>query len=49
MEAVRHHAHESTSPPWPTVTGAVRSADLLLVHLADTRMLARRLDANPLE
>jgi Fe-S-cluster containining protein len=49
MEAVRHHAHESASPPWPTVTGAVRSADLLLVHLADTRMLARQLDANPLE
>lgn len=48
MEAVRHHAHESASPPWPTVTEAVRSADLLLVHLAETRMLARLLDAKPL-
>ena len=48
MEAVRHHAHESASPPWPTVTEAVRSADLLLVHLADARMLARLLDAKPL-
>jgi hypothetical protein len=47
MEAVRHHAHESASPPWPTVTEAVRSADLLLVHLADTRMLARLLDSHP--
>ncbi len=47
MEAVRHHAHESASPPWPTVTEAVRSADLLLVHLADTRTLARLLDAKP--
>ncbi len=49
MEAVRRHAHESASPPWQTVKEAVRSADLLLVHLADTKRLARLLDQNPLE
>ena len=49
MEAVRHHAQASASPPWQTVKEAVRSADLLLVHLADTRTLARLLDQNPLE
>lgn len=48
MEAVRHHAHESASPPWQTVKEAVRSTDLLLLHLADTRALARLLDQNPL-
>ena len=47
MEAVRHHAQESASSPWQTVKEAVRSADLLLVHLADPRTLARLLDAKP--
>ncbi len=47
MEAVRHHAQESPSPPWQTVKEAVRSADLLLVHLADTRTLSRLLEPEP--
>ena len=34
MEAVRHHAPEAPSSPWQTVTEAIRSADLLLVHLS---------------
>ncbi len=49
MEFVRHHAQESPSPPWQTVNEAVRSADLLLVHLADPRRLSRLLGASPLE
>jgi Fe-S-cluster containining protein len=49
MEAVRHHAQESPTSPWQTAKEAVRNADLLLVHLADTRTLARLLDQNPLE
>jgi hypothetical protein len=43
MEAVRHHAREASSSPWQTVTEAIRSADLLLVHLSDARALSRRL------
>jgi len=43
MEAVRHHAREAPSSPWQTVTEAVRNADLLLVHLSDTKTLSRRL------
>jgi Fe-S-cluster containining protein len=43
MEAVRHHARGSSSSPWQTVNEAVRNADLLLVHLADTKALARML------
>jgi hypothetical protein len=43
MEAVRYHARESSSSPWQTVTEAIRSADLLLVHLSDPKRLSRRL------
>jgi len=43
MEAVRHHARGSSTSPWQTVNEAVRNADLLLVHLADTKTLARSL------
>jgi hypothetical protein len=40
MEAVRHHARGSSTSPWQTVNEAVRNADLLLMHLADTKALA---------
>jgi len=40
MEAVRHHARGTSTSPWQTVNEAVRNADLLLVHLADTKTLA---------
>jgi hypothetical protein len=43
MEAVRHHAREATTSPWQTVIEALRSADLLLVHQLDAKVLARRL------
>lgn len=43
MEVARHHARESPSTPWQTVIEALRSADLLLVHLSDTRALSSRL------
>jgi Fe-S-cluster containining protein len=43
MEAVRHHASEAPTSTWQTVNEAIRSADLLLVHLADTKLLSRRL------
>ena len=43
MEAVRHHASEAPSSTWQTVNEALRSADLLLVHLSDTKTLSRRL------
>ena len=43
MEAVRHHARGSSTSPWQTVHEAVRNADLLLVHLADTKALAQSL------
>ena len=46
MEGVRHHARESPSSPWQTVTEAIRSADLLLVHLSDTKALSRLLGAD---
>ena len=42
MEAVKHAA-KTPSSPWQTVTEAIRNADLLLVHLADPRTLARAL------
>ena len=41
LEAARHDAGASFTP-WQTVTEAVRSADLLLVHLTDPQQLARR-------
>jgi len=40
MEAVRHHAQESPSSPWQTAKEAIRSADLLLVHLSDPQTLS---------
>ena len=43
MEAVRQHARPTPSSPWQNVTEALRNADLLLVHLADVKALARRL------
>jgi Fe-S-cluster containining protein len=43
MEAFRRHASAAPSSPWQTVNEAIRNADLLLVHLADARSLARRL------
>jgi len=50
MEGVRHRAHSlpplsalSALSPWQTVIETVRRADLLLVHLADPKDLARRL------
>jgi Fe-S-cluster containining protein len=44
VEAARHSACSSVSSPWQTVIEpAIRSADLLLVHLADTNELANRL------
>jgi hypothetical protein len=47
LEAARHHAQtlstRSAPTPWQTVTEALRSADLLLVHLSDPKDLARRL------
>jgi hypothetical protein len=40
MEAARAHARSSpSSSPWQTLNEAVRNADLLLVHLSDTRRL----------
>jgi Fe-S-cluster containining protein len=41
MEAARRDA--SSMSAWPTLLEAVRAADLLMVHLADTRSLVRRL------
>ena len=49
MEFVRHLAQESSSPPWQSVKEAVRSADLLLVHLADPKVLSQLLQASPPE
>jgi Fe-S-cluster containining protein len=44
VEAARHSACSSMSSPWQTVIEpAIRSADLLLMHLADTKELASRL------
>jgi Fe-S-cluster containining protein len=47
LEAARHHAvalpADAASTPWQTVTEAIRSADLLLVHLSDPKALARLL------
>lgn len=43
MEAVRHQASEAPSSTWQTVKKAIQSADLLLVHLSDTKALSRRL------
>ena len=34
----------ATSSPWQIVTEAVRNADLVLVHLCDLKLLARRLE-----
>jgi Fe-S-cluster containining protein len=48
MEAARHHVRESPSTPWQTVTEALRSADLLLVHLSDTRALSSQLGRSQL-
>jgi hypothetical protein len=36
-------AASTSTSPWQTVLEAIRNADLLLVHLADTKSLARRL------
>lgn len=48
MEAVRQRARTSAAAsaatPWQIATEAIRSADLLLVHLSDPRALARALD-----
>jgi Fe-S-cluster containining protein len=50
MEALRQHALASASSaasaasPWQIATDAIRNADLLLVHLADPKSLARALD-----
>lgn len=47
MEVARHSACWSGSTPWQSVVEpAVRSTDLLLVHLADAKELARRLSLN---
>jgi hypothetical protein len=43
MESARHHARESPSSPWQTAKEAIRSADLLLVHLSDPKRLSRLL------
>jgi hypothetical protein len=44
MEAARRTTISSVSSrPWQTVLESVRNADLLLVHLSDTKDLARRL------
>jgi hypothetical protein len=40
VEAARHHARESPSSPWQTAKKALRSADLLLVHLSDPKALS---------
>jgi len=40
VEAARHHARESPSSPWQTAKKALRSADLLLVHLSDPKTLS---------
>jgi len=40
VEAARHHARESPSSPWQTAKKAIRSADLLLVHLSDPKTLS---------
>ena len=51
LEAARHQARAlttgSASSPWQTVTEAIRSADLLLVHLSDPKDLARHLERTP--
>jgi hypothetical protein len=44
LEAAPCDARESPSSPWHIVNEALRSADLLLVHLSDIRALSRRLD-----
>jgi hypothetical protein len=48
LEAARHQARGLSAlaavSPWQTVTEAIRSADLLLVHLADPKALARHLE-----
>jgi Fe-S-cluster containining protein len=49
MEAVREHARASTASdsvpsPWQIAKEAIRSADLLVVHLSDPKTLARALD-----
>ena len=51
LEAARHQARALTNgsassalSPWQTVTEAIRSADLLLVHLSDPKELARHLE-----
>jgi hypothetical protein len=46
MEAVKHAAGTSSSP-WQIVNAALQNADLLLVHLADPKLLARQLALNP--
>jgi Fe-S-cluster containining protein len=46
IEAARHSDCSSVSTPWQTVIEpAIRNADLLLVHLSDTRSLALRLSS----
>ena len=40
VEAARQHARESPSSPWQTAKKALRSADLLLVHLSDPKTLS---------
>jgi hypothetical protein len=46
MEAARAHAQSSpSSSPCQTLTEAVRNADLLLVHLSDTRTLVNLLSS----
>jgi hypothetical protein len=54
LEAARHHRRAVTTgaastalSPWQTVTEAIRSADLLLVHLSDPKDLARHLNRAP--
>ena len=47
MEAARHSACWSGTQPWESVVEpAIRSSDLLLVHLSDAKDLARRLSLN---
>ena len=43
MESARDHARESPSSSWQTAKEALRSADLLLVHLSDPKRLSRLL------
>ncbi len=40
MGAARDHAREQPSSPWQTAKEAIRSADLLLVHLSDPKTLS---------